>query len=141
MLTLMTLLAIVFILWLTWQIPTGNTPGMSIYQWIFTIFIVFGALSVLGKALQSFIKRLFARYTLTDERLIVQAGVLSRSRKIIPLNRIQDVSFRQSAIERPLGMGDVIVESAGERGGVHLVDLPECEAYSDRLLEAARRAG
>jgi uncharacterized membrane protein YdbT with pleckstrin-like domain len=140
-LTLMTFLVLGFMIWSTWQIPIGNALGGSIYQWMFTIFIVLGGLSVLGTALKSFIQRVFARYTLTTERLIVQAGVLSRSRKIIPLNRIQDVSFRQSAIERPLGVGDVIVESAGERGGVHLVDLPRCEAYSERLLEAARRAG
>jgi len=80
--------------------------------------------------------RFFSRYTLTPDYLIVERGVLSRSRKPIPIHRIQDVATRQSLVERVLGIGDVVVETAGERGAAVLDDLPRCRHYSEVILKA-----
>ena len=78
--------------------------------------------------------RYFTRYTLTTRRLIVEAGILGRSKQTIPLQRIQDVSYRQSPIERLFGIGDVLVESAGERGEIRLQDLAECKHRTEQIL-------
>src|SRR2546428_5893667 len=42
-------------------------------------------------------------YTLTDQRITVQAGVFSRQEKIIPIDRGQDCTTRQSVLCRILG--------------------------------------
>lgn len=78
--------------------------------------------------------RLFTRYTLTTRRLIVEIGILGRSKQTIPLQRIQDVSYRQSPFERLFGIGDVLVESAGERGEIRLQDLAECKRRTEQIL-------
>ena len=64
---------------------------------------------------------------LTTDRLILRAGVLSKSGREIPLERINDISFHQHLFERLLGTGDLTVESAGERGQETLRRVPDPE--------------
>jgi membrane protein YdbS with pleckstrin-like domain len=84
------------------------------------------------------LQRLFTRYTLGSEHLLVERGILSRSRKMIAIGRIQGVATRQSLIERPFGIGDVVVESAEEVGGAVLQDLARCKGYTDAILDAVQ---
>lgn len=53
---------------------------------------------------------------LTTDRLILRAGVFAKSGREIPLDRINDLAYRQRFFERIIGAGDLLVESAGERG-------------------------
>ena len=55
-------------------------------------------------------------FVLTSDRLIYRSGVASRQGREIPLERLNDVSFHQSILQRILGAGDLLLESAGERG-------------------------
>ncbi|HEU4481379.1 MAG TPA: PH domain-containing protein [Actinomycetota bacterium] len=56
------------------------------------------------------------RFVLTTDRLITRWGVVSKHSKEIPLERINDVAFSQSVVERIVGAGDLMIESGGERG-------------------------
>ena len=103
-----------------------------------TFFFVLAAVFALSTGVQiirAAWTRLFAQYTLTDKRLIVRTGFIRRSCKVIPVNRIHDVSYTQNILERLVGIGDVIVESAGERGAIRLIDLPHCHDYSEMILQ------
>ena len=55
-------------------------------------------------------------FVLTSDRLITRSGVIAKHSKEIPLERINDVAFSQSILERMLKSGDLMIESAGERG-------------------------
>ena len=55
-------------------------------------------------------------FVLTSDRLIYRSGVMSRQSREIPLERLNDVSFHQSILQRILGAGDLLFESGGERG-------------------------
>ena len=57
-----------------------------------------------------------AAMVLTTDRLILRAGVLGKTGREIPLERINDIAYRQRVFERLIGAGDLLVESAGERG-------------------------
>jgi uncharacterized membrane protein YdbT with pleckstrin-like domain len=74
-------------------------------------------------------------YVLTTHRLILRQGIIARSGRDIPLARINDVSFSHTAIERVLGCGTLVVESAGERGQLTLTDIPRVEQIQRRLYE------
>jgi membrane protein YdbS with pleckstrin-like domain len=78
-------------------------------------------------------------YTLTPRHLIVESGILSKNHKTIPVQRIQDVAYRQSFLERIFGIGDVIVESAGEWGSIHLTDLADCKMRTQQILTIIHR--
>jgi uncharacterized membrane protein YdbT with pleckstrin-like domain len=105
----------------------------------FVLLIVAAGLGV--RILFILIGRLFTRYTLTSKHLVVKRGILSRSRKTIPIKCIQDVAVSQSFIERPFGIGDLVVESAGERGGAVLYDLPNVGEVHDIILRAMDTEG
>ncbi|MGH2753284.1 MAG: PH domain-containing protein [Actinomycetota bacterium] len=55
-------------------------------------------------------------FVLTTDRLITRFGIVAKNSREIPLERINDVAFNQSVLERMLGAGDLLIESAGERG-------------------------
>ncbi|MET0727368.1 MAG: PH domain-containing protein [Acidimicrobiales bacterium] len=55
-------------------------------------------------------------FVVTTDRLIYRHGVLAKHGVEIPLERVNTVFFSQSVFERMLGSGDLVIESAGERG-------------------------
>jgi uncharacterized membrane protein YdbT with pleckstrin-like domain len=74
-------------------------------------------------------------YVFTNERVIMREGVFSREGRDIPLNRVNDVSFRHTFFQRLLGTGVLTIESAGERGQVVLADIPHVERVQSQLYE------
>jgi uncharacterized membrane protein YdbT with pleckstrin-like domain len=72
-------------------------------------------------------------YAITTRRLIIRTGVLNRSGHDMPLSRLNDVSFSHNVVERILGCGTLIVESAGERGQLKLDDIPKVELVQHTL--------
>ena len=81
-------------------------------------------------------------YELTSRRLRVRDGIVTRRGRDIPLSRITDVSFEQGPLDRLLGSGRLIVESAGEHGQIVLTDIPRVEfaqATLFRLVEEEQR--
>jgi len=83
-------------------------------------WILFPVLALAVVALLWFLGRygkwITTNFVLTSDRLIYRSGVVSRQGREIPLERLNDVSFRQSLLQRVLGAGDLLVESGGERG-------------------------
>jgi len=75
------------------------------------------------------------RYEVTTRRLRLRTGVITRSGRDIPLSRITDVSFRKSLLDRLLGCGTLVVESAGEHGETPLPEIPHVERVSALLFQ------
>lgn len=104
-------------------------------------------------AVLPFLKWMFTNFVLTTDRLITRTGIIAKHSREIPLERINDVTFNQSIIERGLGAGSLLIESAGERGQekiahvrhpehVQLQIYKETEKNNDRMMkpDAAPRA-
>lgn len=81
-------------------------------------------------------------YELTTKRLRTRYGILTRKGRDIPLTRINDVSFEKGPLDRLLGAGRLVVESAGEHGQIVLRDIPhvaDVQATLFRLVEDEQR--
>ena len=81
-------------------------------------------------------------YELTTKRLRTRFGILTRKGRDIPLTRINDVSFEKGLLDRLLGAGRLVVESAGEHGQIVLRDIPrvaDVQATLFRLVEDEQR--
>jgi uncharacterized membrane protein YdbT with pleckstrin-like domain len=74
-------------------------------------------------------------YELTDRRLRLRRGILSRTGRDFPLIRISDVSFEQGVLDRLLGCGRLVVESAGEHGQLVLTEIPEVRRVQAMLFQ------
>jgi membrane protein YdbS with pleckstrin-like domain len=68
-------------------------------------------------------------YTLTNKRLVEQKGILTRTGRVIPLSRINDVAFEKNLNDRILGCGTLIIHDASEQAGLQLADIPRVEAF------------
>src|SRR5690606_38327518 len=82
------------------------------------------------------------RYHLTGEELILDSGVFSRRRRIIPLARIQNVDVSEKPLERLCGVASLLIETAGGKkteGVLSVLSRADADALRAILLE--RRAG
>src|SRR5687767_898831 len=117
-----------------WVAAAGDPP-----EWL-----VFPVAALAVVALLFFLVRLAqwmtTDFVLTTDRLIYRKGIVSRTGREIPLERINDVSFSQSLFQRMLRAGDLLVESGGERGQSsygHFADPQGIQNEIHRAIEAA----
>jgi len=74
-------------------------------------------------------------YELTTRRFRLRSGILSRTGRDFPLIRISDVSFSRGLIDRVLGCGRLVIESAGEHGQLVLNEIPDVEKVQATLFQ------
>ena len=77
-------------------------------------------------------------YELTTKRLRTRFGIVTRRGRDIPLSRINDVSFERGVLDRLLGAGRLVVESAGEHGQIVLPRHPERGVRAVHAVPAGR---
>ena len=78
-------------------------------------------------------------YTLTDQRIKIETGVFGRQSKMIPIDRVQDCTTKQSLFGRMLGYGRVEVDAAGAQGAEVLDHLPEPGVFRDQVFVQSER--
>jgi uncharacterized membrane protein YdbT with pleckstrin-like domain len=75
----------------------------------YIVVLVILALTVLV----GFIKRVATTYRITDRRLNIKRGIISREVQETRLERVQNVNYNQGILERILQIGDVDFDTAG----------------------------
>jgi uncharacterized membrane protein YdbT with pleckstrin-like domain len=115
--------------------PEGDAQG-----WLRLAVAVVAVLVLLRWSVWPFLKWLTTSYVVTDRRLITRVGVIARSGRDMPLSRINDVTFEHTnLLERMLGCGTLVVESAGERGQLVLRDVPRVEEVQRDVYRLAEQ--
>ena len=74
----------------------------------FLVILVILALTVLI----GFVKRVATTYTITNRRLNIKRGIVSREIQETRLERVQNVNYRQSVYQRLMQIGDVDFDTA-----------------------------
>jgi uncharacterized membrane protein YdbT with pleckstrin-like domain len=80
----------------------SNAAGVGAFVVVFAVAIVVG-----------FIRRYFTVYSITNQRLRIQRGIVSRNVQQTQIERVQNVNTSQSVIERLLQVGTVDFDTAG----------------------------
>lgn len=62
-------------------------------------------------------------FVLTTDRIISREGIVRKHGIDIPLDRVNTVIFTQGLIERMVGAGDLVIESASETGANHFKNV------------------
>ena len=76
---------------------------------VFLIVLVILALTLLI----GFVKRVTTTYTITNRRLNIKRGLISREVQETRLERVQNVNYNQSLYQRIMQIGDVDFDTAG----------------------------
>lgn len=100
-----TLLAIGFLVIAVWA---GLSTGTAL---IITAAI---AIVVVGWTLLETIRW---KYTITNRRVFVRHGLVSVNEQTARLERVQDVTLRQTLFDRIFGVGRLDIDTAGSEGG------------------------
>ena len=120
------------------SLPNGDQAG----TWRIVIWVL-AAIAIIWFVIAPFLRWLLTTYTFTSRRLITRTGVFTRRGHDIPLNRISDISYEKSLIDRMFGCGTLVVSDASELGRVELRDIPRVEqaqlTVSDELFHRADR--
>jgi len=86
------------------------------------------------------VKRNMIQYTLTNHKLEIDEGFISRTTRNFPLRNIQDVTVSSTLVQRILGYGNVVIDNASEMGGETVLrNIQNPRQYADMLLRELRR--
>ncbi|HET6213734.1 MAG TPA: PH domain-containing protein [Micromonosporaceae bacterium] len=78
----------------------------------------------------------FDRFILTNKRVMVVAGIITRRVAMMPLLRVTDMKYEQSPIGRMLNYGTFVLESAGQEQALREVNhLPNPNELYLRVVE------
>jgi uncharacterized membrane protein YdbT with pleckstrin-like domain len=72
-------------------------------------------------------------FVVTSDRLVFRSGILAKHMRDIPLEKVNDLASSQSLFERMIGAGDLLIESAGERGQEVFSHIPHPDAVQQEI--------
>ncbi len=110
--------------------------------WLVISFYVSLPLALLVFLLPAYkhLMRNSVRYTLTDAKIEIDEGFISRRTRNIPLRNIQDVSVTTTIPQRLLRFGNVVVDNASDAAGATVLrDIPDPRRHADLILRELRR--
>jgi uncharacterized membrane protein YdbT with pleckstrin-like domain len=104
-------------------------------RWLFWVLLILGLLVILAFPFRSLLAWLTSHFVVTSDRVIHRSGWLAKSSMEVPLERINDVRFRQTVFERLVGAGDLVIESGGEYGQNRFTDIRKPEDVQKLIYE------
>lgn len=95
---------------------------------------------VLLPAIRLHLSRRMISLRFHDDHLTLETGFLSSTRRTVDMAKIQDVTVRQTLGQRILGVGDLMLESAGESGRMTIMNLDRPRDIADEILASSSRS-
>ncbi len=111
-------------------IVAGGSAFMGVGIWLF----LGGGMAA---GLAAFLRWYFFRYTILGDGLLIESGVLSKQRRSIGFDRIQDIEVERGLLARMTGTAHVRLETGGsseDEGDLRSVS----DAEADRLRECLK---
>ena len=94
-------LLVAVILGVITKLASSNTAAFLVILVAFALIVLIG-----------FVKRMATTYTITNQRLTIQTGILSRELHETRLERVQNVNATQSLFQRMLRVGTIDFDTA-----------------------------
>lgn len=85
----------------------GGSQGVS----VFAIIVILGALGWFGVSWAGWY---YEEVVVTDRRVLLIYGILTRRVGIMPLSKVTDLTYERTIFGRILGYGAFVIESAGQ---------------------------
>jgi putative membrane protein len=77
---------------------------------------------------------------LQDHHLTLETGLFSRTRRTVDMAKIQDVTVNQTLGQRMLGVGDLVLEDSGQRGGMAIRNVDSPREIADAIIASSKRS-
>jgi uncharacterized membrane protein YdbT with pleckstrin-like domain len=86
-----------------------------------------------GWTIVRYLKWTSTNFVITTHRLIFRQGIFAKHGVEIPLERVMNVNFNQSILERIVGAGDLLIESGGRDGQQRFSDIRKPEEVQNLI--------
>ncbi len=114
----------------------GNLVGVAISPWV----SIPSALMLILIPVYYHLKHKLLRYTLTDSKVQIEHGLISKTTRNVPLRIIQDVTVSASLPQRLLGFGNLEIENANENDQkIILKNINSPKEHAEMLLKQMRK--
>ena len=105
------------------------------------MMVLVGIVGVALTILIGFVKRVSTTYTITNRRLNIKRGIISREVQETRLERVQNVNYDQSVFQRAMQIGDVDFDTAaGDDYNFIFAGVAQPEEVVDEVDRATRGA-
>jgi uncharacterized membrane protein YdbT with pleckstrin-like domain len=104
----------------------------SVVRWV---AILGGIVLFIALPLRAFLSWITSHFVVTSDRVIHRAGWLAKRSMEMPLERINDVTFSQTVLERMVGAGSLRIQSGSEYGQNHFKDIRHPEDVQKLIYE------
>ena len=104
------LVAIVGLIVAAWVSSTTAFDGLAWLPWVVYVVVL------LVYPVPRVVSWLTSNFAVTSDRVIHREGFIAKRSMEIPLEAINDVRFDQGIIDRMLGAGTLVIQSASEQG-------------------------
>jgi uncharacterized membrane protein YdbT with pleckstrin-like domain len=102
--------------------------------WARIVLLVIALALVIRFTLVPLIRWRTTHFVITNRRVLVREGLVTRRGMDIPMRRITGVQFRQSLFERLFGVGTLVMESASDEP-LEFEDVPGIEEVHGLLYQ------
>ena len=138
----------------TWRAMLSfHVRGIAVTLALFVLLIVIrslgvgisslsiGAVLVIGIAITisvGWLRRFFTEYTITTKRLNIRQGILSKTESSTNVDRIQNITVRQTAVDRMLKVGSIEFDTAGDSNSdrFSFIGVNEPQDLRERIMHA-----
>lgn len=120
-----------------WVVGASRVDG-GFWGWLPKTLSVVVALSLVWLGWE-YLQWRFTNFAITNSRVIFQQGLVSKKGVEIPLDRVNNVNFNQTIVERILGAGDLLIESGGQDGQQRFTDIQRPQEVKKILLNHVQR--
>lgn len=117
-------LAVGALVWLALVELVPDPETQAVWRWVLAAL---GAVLVAVFTVWPLLKWLTTTDTLTTKRLISRDGVLTRTGRDIPIERVNAVTYQRRLVDRVFGCGTLVVQTAGTDSDVELHDVAHIE--------------
>ncbi len=103
---------------------------------------IIGAVLVAGigvTIVAGWIQRFFTQYTITTKRLDIRSGILSKTETSTNVDRIQNITVKQSVVDRILKVGTIDFDTASDDPSDKLtfVGVNDPQSLRERIMRAS----
>jgi uncharacterized membrane protein YdbT with pleckstrin-like domain len=106
----------------------------SVVTWL---ALLAGAVVLIAFPVRAFLGWITSHFVVTTDRVIHRSGWLAKRSMEMPLERVNDVTFTQTVLERVVGAGSLRIQSASEYGQNHFRDIRRPEDVQKLIYEMA----
>lgn len=101
------------------------------------IAVLVGAGILVVYPVRAFLTWVTSHFVVTTDRVIHRSGWLAKRSMEMPLERINDITFTQTVLERMVGAGSLRIQSGSEYGQNHFRDIRNPEDVQKLIYETS----